>query len=136
MHLEIPSIRAQQKLIFEQSTKEAIKQLKDNLNAPEIAPQSELDETQYSAAHLLTQAQGFEAPHADIVGAYFRHFQAHFEQYNTDKKLAVLLGLSSDRRVREFKQGTRKVPYDVWRKFLVITGRVPQDVIPVLAFMA
>lgn len=136
MHLEIPSIRAQQKLIFEQSTKEAIKQLKDNLNAPEIAPQSELDETQYSTAHLLTQAQGFEAPHADIVGAYFRHFQAHFEQYNTDKKLAALLGLSSDRRVREFKQGTRKVPYDVWRKFLVITGRVPQDVIPVLAFMA
>ncbi|KPY67013.1 Uncharacterized protein ALO94_05204, partial [Pseudomonas syringae pv. spinaceae] len=30
----------------------------------------------------------------------------------------------------------RKVPYGVWRHFLVLTGRAPQDIIPVLAFMA
>ncbi|KPC24159.1 Uncharacterized protein AC496_1170 [Pseudomonas savastanoi pv. glycinea] len=46
------------------------------------------------------------------------------------------MGLSSDRRVRDYKQGVRKVPYGVWRHFLVLTGRAPQDIIPVLAFMA
>jgi len=44
--------------------------------------------------------------------------------------------VTSDRRVREFKNGARKVPYGIWRKFLVITGHVPQDVLTVLGYLA
>lgn len=134
MKIELPSISEQQKLIFEESTKEAIRQLKANLKAPVIEPQSEIDESQYSNKHLLTEPD-YEPPHQDVVGAYFRHFQAHFPDYDTDKKLADLLGLSGDRRVRAFKQGEKTVPYGVWRKFLVLTGRAPQEVVPVMAFM-
>ena len=77
----------------------------------------------------------WEAPDPDIVASYFRHFQSIFNDYDTDKKLSALLGLSGDRRIREFKQGSRKVPYNVWRHFLVITGRAPQDVIEVMGYM-
>lgn len=34
-----------------------------------------------------------------------------------------------------FKDGSKALPYGVWRRFLVLTGRVPQEIIPVLAFM-
>lgn len=77
----------------------------------------------------------WEAPSPDVIGAYFRHFQEAFPEYGTDGKLAALLGISSDRRIREYKQGRQKMPYGIWRRFLVLTGRVPQDIIPVLAFM-
>ncbi len=136
MNIELPNIAEQQKFIHEQSTKEAIKQLKSNLNAPTLPGQTEIDESLYSNDHLLREHEGWKAPEPDVVGAYFRHFQLHFDEYSTDKKLAHLLGLSSDRRIREFKQGIRKTPFGVWRKFLILTGRAPQDVIPVLAFMA
>jgi hypothetical protein len=135
MKIDLPSIAEQQKVVFELSTREAINQLNKNLSAPELPGQTEINEAKYSNAHLLVKDKGFEAPHCDVVGAYFRNFQSHFEQYNTDKTLAVFLGLSSDRRIRDFKQGVRKVPYDVWRKFLVITGRAPQEILPVMAFI-
>ncbi len=53
-------------------------------------------------------------------------------QYNTDEKLANLLGLSGTRRIRAFKNGEKKVPYNVWRKFLVLTSRVQQEIIEVV----
>lgn len=134
--IKLPPVGAQQKIIFEAATKEAIEQLRANLKAPTLPPQTEIDESKFSRKHLLREREGWEPPHPDIVGAYLRHFQHHFAEYDTDKKLADLLGVSSDRRVREFKQGTRDVPYGIWRKFLVMTGRAPQDVIPVFAFMA
>lgn len=133
--IELPSIRAQQRAIFEESTKEAIKQLKENLKAPELPPQTEVDEGQFDNRHLLTEQEGWKAPDQEIVRAYFNHLQQHFPAYNTDKKLAELLGLSSDRRIREIKEGSRKAPYGVWRKLLILTGRAPQEIIPVLAFM-
>lgn len=135
MKIDLPNIEKQRRIIFEESTKECMRILKDNLQVPVLPKQDEINESDYSSAHRLLESQGWEAPHADIVGAYFRHFQTHFPEYNTDKKLAGLLGLSSDRRIREFKQGARKVPYDVWRHFLVITGREPQSVVRVFAYM-
>lgn len=135
MKIDLPNIEKQRRIIFEESTKESMRILKDNLQVPVLPKQDEINESDYSSAHRLLESQGWEAPHADIVGAYFRHFQTHFPEYNTDKKLAGLLGLSSDRRIREFKQGARKVPYDVWRHFLVITGREPQSVVRVFAYM-
>ena len=136
MKIDLPGISDQQALVFTAATEAAIDQLRRNLAAPRVPPQQEVDESQYPRTHLLREAEGWQAPHPDIVGAYFRHFQHHFPEYDTDRKLAQLLGLSGDRRVREFKQGERKVPYGVWRHFLVITGRAPQDVLPVLAYMA
>lgn len=135
MVIELPNIARQQALIFEEGTKTAVAQLMANLDAPKLPPQSEIDEDQYSRNHLLREREGWEPPHPDVVSAYFRHFQSHFKEYGTDAKLAALLGLSSNRRVRAFKEGSIAVPYGVWRQFLVLTGRVPQDVIPVLALM-
>lgn len=135
MKIDLPSIEEQQRFILDEGTKEAIKQLKENMKAEIIPPQSEIDETTYSNAHLLRESEGWEPPYPDLVAAYFRHFQQYFPEYGTDQRIADLLGLSSDRRVREFKNGARKVPYEIWRKFLVITGRVPQDVIRVLGIV-
>ena len=135
MVIELPDIATQQALIFEEGTKAAIAQLTANLSAPRVQPQTEIDENQYPRTHLLREREGWEPPHPDIIGAYFRHFQANFKEYGTDAKLAELLGLSTNRRVRAFKEGSTPVPYGVWRHFLALTGRVPQDVVPVLAFM-
>jgi hypothetical protein len=135
MHIDLPPIADQLELIFEQATKDAIVQLKHNLQAPRVPGQTEVDESLYPRTHLLREREGWEPPHRDIVGAYFRHFQAHFPQYGTDAKLAELLGLSAARRVRAFKDGSKRAPYGIWRRFLVMTGRAPQEIIQVLAFM-
>lgn len=135
MKIELPSITDQQAIIFQEATRAAIAQLQANLDAPRLPPQTEVDESAYPRTHLLREHEGWEAPHPDIVRAYFRQFQQAFPAYKTDKLLAQLLGLAGDRRVREFKDGGRKVPYGVWRTFLVMTGRAPQDVLPVLAYM-
>jgi hypothetical protein len=135
IEIPLPPIAEQQAFIFQAATEAAIEQLKSNLNAARLPAQTELDENQYSRNHLLSEDEGWEPPSPDLIGAYFRHFQEHFPLYGSDAKLAPLLGLSSDRRVRDYKQGVRKIPYGVWRRFLVLTGRVPQDIIPVMAFM-
>lgn len=135
MKIQLPSIKQQQQIIFEESTKAAIEQLKKNLKAPVIPGQTEIDENDYPRTHLLRKDEGWEAPHPDVIGAYFRHFQSNFPEYGTDGKLAALLGLTGDRRVREYKSGFVKIPYGVWRHFLVITGRAPQEIIEVKAFM-
>lgn len=133
MKIELPGMKDQQKLVLEQSTKEAIKILKENLNAPHMTTALEIDESEYSNNHLLEKGKGWEAPHPDIVRAYFNQFQSAFEEYNTDKKLALMLGLSSDRRIRAFKKGAEKAPYGLWLQFLITTGRAPQQPIKVLA---
>ncbi|TMP23791.1 hypothetical protein [Pseudoalteromonas ruthenica] len=135
MELSLPNIRDQQLAVFKKSTELGINQLRDNLEAPQFPPQAEVNEGDYSRNHLLRENEGFEPPHHDIIGAYFRHFQAHFPAYDSDKKLAQLLGVSSDRRIREYKQGKYKIPYGIWRKFLVITGRAPQEIIAVKGFL-
>lgn len=136
MRIELPSIADQQSAVFEAATKAAIKQLQANLKAPHIPGQTYANEADHPRTHLLREHEGWEPPAPEIVRAYFKHLQDNFPEYGTDGKLADLLGLSSNRRVREFKEGGRKVPYELWRRFLVLTGRAPQDVLPVLAFMA
>lgn len=141
MKIDIPlvSIQEQQAAIFEAATKAGIARLKENLSAPHMPGPTDVDESVHSRAHLLRWAEGWEAPDAVLVKAYFRNFQDAFPEYGSDKKLAALLGIhgiGNDRRIRAFKDGSRKVPYEIWRHFLVLTGRVPQDIVPVLAFMA
>lgn len=136
LKIPLPSIAEQQRYIFQVATEEGIQILRDNLQAPVLPPQTLVDESQYSRQHLLRLREGWAPPHKDIIAAYFKHFQTHFPDYNSDAKLASLLGLSSDRRVREFKSGAATIPYGVWRHFLVLTGRAPQEVTRVMAFMA
>ncbi|MBY0445514.1 MAG: hypothetical protein K2Q15_09945 [Burkholderiales bacterium] len=135
MQINLPSIADQQAFIFKAATQEGITTLQNNLNAPTLPGQTAVDENAYPRSHLLREAEGWEAPHPEIIKAYFKNFQEHFPEYGSDKKLASLLILSSDRRVREYKEGARTIPYGVWRRFLVLTGKAPQEIIPVLAFI-
>jgi len=134
MKIRMPGIREQQRFVLEEATKEAIAQLQENLKAPVFDVALDVDESQFPDTHLLREREGWGPPDPAIVRAYFSQFQSVFNEYDTDKKLAGLLGLSSDRRVREFKNGDYKVPYGIWRRFLVLTGRAPQEIIPVMCF--
>lgn len=131
MNIYLPSIADQQLMVFLASQKEAIEVMKANLEAQVVTAPLAVDESAYPRTHLLREREGWEPPHKDLVAAYFQQFKELFG-YGSDKEMADALGLSSDRRVREFKQGKIPVPYGVWRRFLVMTGRAPQDVIPVL----
>lgn len=135
MEIKLPGLREQQKIVeIKNGIEKAAAAILKNLSAPDYPSQSEIDETQHSNSHLLAEFDGWEPPHPDIIGAYFRQFQTVFPEYGSDAKLAKLLGLSSDRRIREYKQGVSKPPYGVWRKFLVMTGRAVQEPILVLGF--
>lgn len=132
----MPSLSDQKAFIFQMATNEAVSILLANLDAPRKEPQSKVDESQFGNQHLLREGEGWSHPDCKLVKAYFEHFQDNFPEYSTDAKLAILLGLKSgDRRIRAFKDGSRNVPYGIWRRFLVMTGRVPQDVLKVLAYM-
>lgn len=131
MKIELPGLAEQQLMVFLASQKEAMATMNKNLDAKVMRAPLAVDENAYPRTHLLREREGWEPPHKDLVAAYFQQFRELFG-YGSDKEMAELLGLSSDRRVREFKQGKSTVPYGVWRRFLVMTGRAPQDVIPVL----
>jgi hypothetical protein len=135
IQIELPSIEQQQRFIFEAATKAAMQQLEQNLKAP-IIKDLELDESLYSRDHLLTEER-WQAPHPDIVRAYLEQFQRHTE-HKTDKALAAWLGLkgtNAERRLRAYKTGSEVPPFGIWRKLLVATGRVPQEIMSVVAFM-
>lgn len=133
MKIELPDISTQHFRVFEESTKAAIAVLAANLDSPRLSSQTLIDESQFARTHLLRKREGWEPPDPAVVRAYFAHFQSCFDQFGTDEKLAALLGLSTKRRIRAFKNGGTTVPYDVWRHFLVLTGRAPQDVVAVMA---
>ncbi|OCA65207.1 hypothetical protein [Aeromonas hydrophila] len=131
MKIELPGIADQQLFVFKAAQQEAIEAMKKNSEAKVMAARLSVDESAYPRTHLLREREGWEPPHKDLVAAYFQQFKELFG-YGSDKEIADLLGLLSDRRVREFKQGKSTVPFGVWRRFLVMTGRAPQEVIPVL----
>ncbi|VAW71446.1 hypothetical protein MNBD_GAMMA10-1287 [hydrothermal vent metagenome] len=56
--MKLPSINDQKKIIFEESIKEAIQILKNNLNAAVFLAQDEVDETLYPNTHLLREQEG------------------------------------------------------------------------------
>lgn len=130
-----PDIQEKRRVEMERYVVEQISQLSENAKAPAPSTTLSIDESDYSSDHMLTRAQGWTAPSPEIVRAYFEQFQTTFPRYKTDKKLGELLGEKHDRRVRAFKSGDQKVPYALWRRFLVMTGRVQQEIIPVLGIM-
>lgn len=134
MEIKIPNMEAQKRFVFEQATNAAIEQLRQNLQAPVIKDLA-LDESQYSNEHLLPENR-WQPPHPDIVCAYLEQFKQH-SPYTSDKDIAEFLGLNNKngmRRVRAYKTGEERPPFGVWRRLLVATGRVPQEVMPVIGF--
>jgi len=134
MKIEIPNMDEQKRIVFEQGTAAAIEQLQQNLKAP-VIKDLELDESQYSNEHLLPEDR-WKPPHPDIVCAYLEQFKQH-SPFTSDKAIAEFLGLNNKngvRRVRAYKTGEERPPYGVWRRLLVATGRVPQEIMPVVGF--
>ena len=136
MEIDLPSLYEQRRIVFAENTRKGQKRLEDNLHAPVIVTGQVVDIRLYGDRHLLSEQDGWEPPAPALVYALFEQFKDAFPEYNSDRKLAELLGLQSsgDRRIRTFKNGERAIPYGVWRRFLVLTGRVNQEIIPVLAF--
>lgn len=135
MKINVPGMAAQQRFIFEAATKAGIEQLEKNLQAP-VIDDLELDERQYSNSHLLSEDR-WEPPHPDLVHAYIDQLKRHSE-HTSDAAIVQWLGLkgnNAERRLRSYKTGENKPPYGIWRKILVATGRVPQEIEPVIAFM-
>ncbi|WP_337049988.1 hypothetical protein [Serratia fonticola] len=136
MNIDLPSIEEQKRIVFADNVEKSCAVLRNNLAAPHYQPEPGVNAGAYGSKHLLTEEQGWEPPAPALVNALFEQFKYTFPEYNSDKKLATLLGLqtSGDRRIRSFKSGERTVPYGIWRKFLVLTGRVNQEIIPVMGF--
>ncbi|MCW4985687.1 MULTISPECIES: hypothetical protein [Enterobacter] len=134
--IDIPSIAEQKKILFREEVEKSCEQLKHNLNAPVIKTPLDVDLAGFSRNHLLTENDGWEAPPAVLVNAMFEQFKNTFPEFSSDAKLGKELGLSgnADRRIRSFRNGERPVPYGIWRRFLIMTGRVNQEIIPVVAF--
>lgn len=136
MKIKIPDMAAQQRFAFEVATKAGIEQLEKNLQAP-VIEDLELDETDYDNSHLLAEDR-WQPPHPDIVHAYIDQLKRNSE-YKTDAAIVNWLGLkgnNAERRLRSYKSGENKPPYAIWRKVLVATGRVPQEIEPVFGFMS
>lgn len=132
--IELPGMGEQRRRVYEQETERACEALKANLAAPEIETDTVINIYEYGAEHLLKQDNGWKPPAPQLVTALFRQFQTYFPEYNTDEKLARLLGIGRSRAIRSFKKGETPVPYGIWRRFLILTGRASQEIIPVLGF--
>ena len=135
MKIKVPKMAAQQRFIFEVATKAGIEQLEKNLQAP-VFDDLELDESDYDNSHLLSEDR-WKPPHPDIIHAYIDQLKRNSE-YTTDAAIVKWLGLkgnNAERRLRAYKSGESKPPYGIWRRVLVATGRVPQEIEPVIGFM-
>lgn len=141
----LPDMGSQKDFVRRERVRMACWELEKGLNAVRMSgPESNGPEgplfsyRDYSTKHLLTEAEGWEAPAHQVVNAWFEHFKRNLPEYSSDKKLGQLLGLTGnnvDRRIRQFRLGERLVPYGIWRRFLVMTGRVIQEIIPVLVII-
>ncbi|HEO9044209.1 TPA: hypothetical protein QIF36_002376 [Enterobacter kobei] len=137
--IPLPDIETQKKIAYGEGIKAGIQQLEKNISAPSFSLSSGIDVSGYSTAHLLTEEAGWEPPPAALVDAWFTQFKQAIPEYNSDKKLGYLLGMTganTDRRIRTFRNGERPIPYGIWRRFLVITGRVNQEVYEVVGFFS
>ena len=134
----LPGINEQAKFVALARAKEiyqAIETLcqQPSIEVPLLLNGNAVKESDYPTAHLLDKAAGYEPPHPDLVKAYFDQLKAYDSQY-TEAGIAKLLGLSNGRAIRGFKSGDRPVPFAVWRRFLVATGRAAMDVPSLVGF--
>lgn len=133
--IDLLSINEQRLLLLEQGANEGCRQLRENLQAPCYPAAPGIDAAKYGDKHLRTLDEGWEPPVPALISAWFNQFQIVFPDYASEKKLAWLLGLSgnnADRRIRAYASGDEKIPYGLWRRFLILTGRVSQEIVPVM----
>ncbi|MGE1161411.1 hypothetical protein ACQJ0H_21790 [Pantoea agglomerans] len=133
--IDLPKINEQRLILLQQGAEDGCRQLRANLDAPRYPAASGINAEDYGEKHLRTADEGWEAPAPELVSAWFDQFMAAFPEYASENKLAALLGLSGNnagRRIRAYTSGDEKIPYGLWRRFLVITGRASQEIIPVM----
>lgn len=121
--------------VLKSGTEQAISTLKENLNAKRFPKTAVVDYSSIEPRIFNTIEQGWVPPTPDIIDAWFTQVKNLFNEYSSDGKLAVLLGLQgrgADRRIRAYRNGAEIIPYGVWRTFLELTGRAVVDVKPVL----
>lgn len=137
IELDLPDMGTQRDVIRRERVREATTALMKGLDAPHVKGPVSFDYRAYSVNHLLTEAEGWEPPPHEVVNAWFEHFKTALPDFDSDKKLGNLLGLegNADRRIRSFRNGERPIPYGIWRRFLVMTGRAHQEIWPVLAII-
>ncbi|MDL5838934.1 hypothetical protein QSW42_25035 [Escherichia coli] len=132
--ITLPSINEQRMEIFKNGIDEAISALRENATAAPYPKAKAVDYSTLDERYFLTVEQGWVAPPHTLVNAWFEQFKSTFPEYGSDSSLAALLGNHSNgasRRIREYRNGEKPIPFGIWRKFLVLTGRAPQEIIPV-----
>ncbi|CDH24092.1 hypothetical protein [Xenorhabdus bovienii] len=133
--IELPDTNTQQLILLRDGIERGCEALRNNLNAPRYGSVLDFDAAIYGEKHLLMENEGWQAPAPELISSWFGQFQSVFTEYDSEDKLAALLGLhgkQAGRRIRAFKKGETPVPYGIWRRFLVLTGRASQEIIPVL----
>lgn len=133
----LPGLNDQAKFVALARAKEIYQAIETLCNQPSIETPlllngEPVNERDYPTTHLLDK-DNYEPPHPDLVKAYFDQLKAYDSQY-TESGIAKLLGLSSGRAIRGFKSGDRPVPFAVWRRFLVATGRAAMDMPALVGF--
>lgn len=113
------------KMLYDK-TEQQKKVLERNLCAPKVTEICNCEN--FPETHKLALDDGWEAPPAGLVKLYLTHFKDNTE-YDSDHKISQLLGINNSRRLREWASGEKNVPYDIWRKFLVMTGRDVCDIV-------
>lgn len=137
IEIDMPDLNTQKEIVRRENVRKACELLKKNLEVDHVPGPEGFDHRLYGVDHLKTENDGWQPPAPEVVDAWFEHFKTGFPEYGSDKKLGFLLGLegNADRRIRSFRHGERPVPYGVWRRFLVMTGRVTQEIWPVLTIV-
>ncbi|EGH9360804.1 hypothetical protein IFG57_003966 [Salmonella enterica] len=133
--IDLPSLEEQRLMILKADTARAISVLKANLRAKSFPKVDDIDYKSIDPRIFNTIEQGWIAPPAYLIDAWFNQLKTTFKEYSSDGKLGSLLGLqgsSADRRIRAYRNGAETIPYGIWRTFLELTGRVIVDVRPVL----
>ena len=134
----LPGLNDQAKFVALELAKEIYQAIEKqcsqpSLDLPLLLNGEPVKESDYPVTHLLDKSEGYEPPHPDLVKAYFDQLKAYDKQY-TEAGIAKLLGLSNGRAIRGFKSGDRQVPFAVWRRFLVATGRAPIEMPAIVGF--
>ncbi|WP_240769938.1 hypothetical protein [Pantoea agglomerans] len=131
IEIDMPGMDVQRHAVLEMETKEAIEKLNKNLTALHFPKCEAVDYSKIDVRVFNTLEQGWIAPPAELVDAWFSQVKSTFKEFRSDEKLGFLLGLrgqSADRRIRAYRKGDEAIPYGIWRNFLVITGRAVQEI--------
>lgn len=131
--IQLPSIEDQAKTVALLRANEVLTFIKSKTEQKAIELPLSVKESDYPNSHLLPEDRGYEPPHHELVAAYFEQLKAFDKKY-TNSGVATLLGLADGRSIRRYTSGEKKVPYDVWRRFLIATGRAPIDIPNIIGF--